>query len=829
MATKQAEIYGEKYNKVYQLHPRKTEDPKVELEDCPLCQKEGLLIYREEKRIFCPSCQQGLKWREKQELLNLREGRQQLKKMEQRTKEKPGKKRTEDQTARAEIIKDPEKKKELKNKGGFLEKSLENKKEPEKKDPLRKKTGPKKNPIVQVALAYIKRGWPVIPFQFVKDLDVKQGKLTYDKRPLAPWLVYRKELPTKETVIEWWEEKYPEAGIGLVCGPLSGIIVLDIDSKEGEDYLKEKGVPLTPCVKTYRGRHLYFKHPGFEVKNFVKKHGLDLRGDFGYAALPPTKDPRGGAYTWQIGLDETEIAEAPEWLLGLIKEEKETKKLEETKLTKLLLGVKKGSRHDTATKLAGHWLGKRLPASEALSLLKDWNKKNKPPLPEPELQQIIQDFEKKEPELKYVDRKLIKRKRWTVRPDLINLVQDGDTIKWLLKNKKGNLYIKKEEIMDSYNNKNEIVERLIKYPRQKLSFEHATPKVLEMQGKVKFDELLLEVLRFIESYVEISDPSYILIMALFIFHSYLMDKFETTPIIYYYGAHETGKSRAGEILKELSLRGFFLTTPTEASIFREAEHYKTCIIIDETKLGGWHANETVRDLIHSRYKKGIMVCRVDLTKEGEDQLQYYQVFGPTVLCTTKPIDVTLKSRCIEFVMQENQNPKVEEPIDHNKAQELRNKLTIFRAKYMGLDLPKYKRVAPRRLNELLLPLYQILMVIDQTRKKDFDKIIKTLQKRKVEERGLALEAVILELIIKKLGGQIGLKCITTEEITKGLNEGVEEQKDKVSIRYVGMVCNRLGFETWIDKEMTKRKRGYRIKKELLKSLCQKYEIEHSES
>lgn len=50
------------------------------------------------------------------------------------------------------------------------------------------------------------------------------------------------------------------------------------------------------------GRHLYLRHPGFEVPNRVGiRPGLDLRGDAGYVVAPPSIHPSGQPYRWRDG------------------------------------------------------------------------------------------------------------------------------------------------------------------------------------------------------------------------------------------------------------------------------------------------------------------------------------------------------------------------------------------------------------------------------------------------------------------------------------------------------------------------------------------------
>jgi hypothetical protein len=121
----------------------------------------------------------------------------------------------------------------------------------------------------------------------------------------------------------------PEDGIGLATGERSGVVVIDLDYKpvghskfpEGLNGLEEFArlcggdIPNTLTVATPgNGFHFYFKWPGFKVKNSVSAlaPGVDVRGDGGYAVLPPTRHKSGGVYefvNWGAP-----IADLPEWL-----------------------------------------------------------------------------------------------------------------------------------------------------------------------------------------------------------------------------------------------------------------------------------------------------------------------------------------------------------------------------------------------------------------------------------------------------------------------------------------------------------------------------------
>jgi len=301
------------------------------------------------------------------------------------------------------------------------ESSLE-KREPVKRGPEKKKAKPPKkgrpvkNPMLTAALAYHKRGWPVIPIRLIKN---KTGG--YDKVPqLTTWAKYQQNHPTEKEIKEWWTGD-PRDGIALITGGVSGQIVLDSDNPESEALIRKKGIPLTCTCQTFKGKHYHLRHPVGHVGNWAGK-GLDLRGDGGLAVLPPTPDPRGKPYSWIDGLspEDTEIAPVPPWLLDLIKAKYKPIngkyiKMAENEISTLLEGVAEGQRHDTLTRLTGHYLGHGLGSMEVTRLLYSWNKANSPPLDKKEVDKVIGDLvqkkgaEKKEGEGKKLVAKIIDR------------------------------------------------------------------------------------------------------------------------------------------------------------------------------------------------------------------------------------------------------------------------------------------------------------------------------------------------------------------------------------------------------------------------------------
>jgi hypothetical protein len=155
---------------------------------------------------------------------------------------------------------------------------------------------------LEAALTYADMGWRVHPLHGI----TKDGGCTCGNPECPPkrrgkhprindW---PNQASCNEATIRSWWKKWPDSNVGIVTGAISGIAVLDIDGPEGEESIKGLNLPVTVEVKTRRGRHLYFRHPGYPVKNCVGMlSGLDLKGDGGYVVAPPSKHAEGN-YTW---------------------------------------------------------------------------------------------------------------------------------------------------------------------------------------------------------------------------------------------------------------------------------------------------------------------------------------------------------------------------------------------------------------------------------------------------------------------------------------------------------------------------------------------------
>jgi len=163
------------------------------------------------------------------------------------------------------------------------------------------------------ALRYAELGWSIIPVDGTS------------KQPLVPWRYFIDRRPSIEQ-IQSWAARYRNAGIAVITGPVSQLVVLDADGAEGVAEAERLGIPKTPTARTPRGgAHYYFLLPAdlpTVFKNAVKlgeSKKLDVRGHAGYVVAPYTRRSDGKRYEWVLAPENVELASPPEWFLNMLR------------------------------------------------------------------------------------------------------------------------------------------------------------------------------------------------------------------------------------------------------------------------------------------------------------------------------------------------------------------------------------------------------------------------------------------------------------------------------------------------------------------------------
>jgi hypothetical protein len=224
------------------------------------------------------------------------------------------------------------------------------------------------NHLLEAALKYSALGWQVFPVHSTNDGQCSCGNPKCRDVGKHPWTAHGfKDATTDERLIREWWVKYPQANIGIRTGEASGLVVVDIDSLEAKEKLKEiLGYDITegPTVKTGDGWQSYFKHLGIRMQNRTAiLDGLDFRGDGGYVIAPPSVHFTGNLYRW-IAEPTGDLPDLPQKLSELIDSDDNKNGLssrERTDMSEVLAGVPKGERNDKLFRAACKLRGADVP------------------------------------------------------------------------------------------------------------------------------------------------------------------------------------------------------------------------------------------------------------------------------------------------------------------------------------------------------------------------------------------------------------------------------------------------------------------------------------
>jgi hypothetical protein len=182
------------------------------------------------------------------------------------------------------------------------------------------------------AAMYRAVGWQVVPSHLPSEHQ------NWKRPALADWKSLQEELVPEATFERWYGPQGEHArrtNMGLLSGKASGnVFVIDLDEYKtpsaaawwsGALALHNSGIePETwQQVTGGGGRQLFFKAPpGWRAPTNKTPIGVDVRGQGGFAVLPPSMHVSGKPYEWKAGFSpwECELSEAPAWLLEAVSE-----------------------------------------------------------------------------------------------------------------------------------------------------------------------------------------------------------------------------------------------------------------------------------------------------------------------------------------------------------------------------------------------------------------------------------------------------------------------------------------------------------------------------
>ena len=174
------------------------------------------------------------------------------------------------------------------------------------------------------ALEYAPLGLRVVPMHTIEDGHCSCEAVSDCPRPGKHPITRHgvKDATTDdEQIVKWWTE-HPNANIGIAAGRASGILVLDIDPRNGgTETLRRLEKELGPLPETVTsntgggGEHRIFEYPNFSVrKDSAGKllgPGVDVLSDGCIMVAPPSRHASGKRYRWEDGKSFRDLEPVP--------------------------------------------------------------------------------------------------------------------------------------------------------------------------------------------------------------------------------------------------------------------------------------------------------------------------------------------------------------------------------------------------------------------------------------------------------------------------------------------------------------------------------------
>ncbi len=238
------------------------------------------------------------------------------------------------------------------------------------------------------AAEYASRGWPVLPLM----PSSKKPAIRHGKNAASAEIL----------MVRDWFPNGTSRNIGIVTGSQSGLLVVDIDPRNGGEesfarLLDEYGeLPETLEVETGGGgRHFYLSFPSGidsakDRPNVAGFKGVDLKAN-GYVVAPPSIHPDTGQ-PYRIASD-VPIADAPKWLVEMVLGQQSGCTASSDAAT-----IEEGGRNDTLFRKACSLQAHGWSEEAILAAIQGENAaKCAPPLDADEVERIVQSAMRYEP------------------------------------------------------------------------------------------------------------------------------------------------------------------------------------------------------------------------------------------------------------------------------------------------------------------------------------------------------------------------------------------------------------------------------------------------
>jgi|GEM_PF-1618217 len=348
------------------------------------------------------------------------------------------------------------------------------------------------------------------------------------------------------------------------------------------------------------------------------------------------------------------------------------------------------------------------------------------------------------------------------------------------------------------------------------------PKATAVLSHYKNDtdaKLFNDLVTFHTNVSEMPDAHHYKFLAAYDMHTYLMEKFEYSPVVWLYAIPERGKTRTGKAIMYVSYRGWHTITVREAHIIRFAQNVRGTLFIDVSDLWNKVERESAEDIFLNRFENGATVCRIKDPGLGPfKDTVYYQVYGPTIAATNEVVNDVMASRTVQIIMPQSSR-SFEDEVKPEHGLPFRERLVAFRARWMDKDLPDFDKPCGGRLGDILKPIRKIINMVGNDELWFLDFVMGVEERRK-QSSSDSLDAQVLSAM-KEAMDSITNRHLLNEDILAKFNLNKSE-RERITPQKLGRITAAFGFKKYTSGQQ----RGIYWDEQLFTRLCQRYGIDY---
>jgi hypothetical protein len=311
------------------------------------------------------------------------------------------------------------------------------------------------------------------------------------------------------------------------------------------------------------------------------------------------------------------------------------------------------------------------------------------------------------------------------------------------------------------------------------------------------EALVKEIRSFLHRYVDVS-PLFEKIASYYVLFSWVFDGFNELPYLRVRGDPGSGKTRFLLTVGSLCYKPIFASgASTVSPIFRMLDSFHGTLIVDEGDFRFSDEKAEVVKILNNGNVKGFPVLRSESDGKREFNPRAYHVFGPKLVATRGFFDdKALESR---FLTEEMGQYRLRNDVPINlsgsykeEALHIRNKLLLFRFRNLNKKTPTENlvdRAIEPRLNQIFVPLLSIIE--DPQARDDLRELARRYNQEMIADRGMDMEAQILEVIRDMLSSPYGEPRLPIKDITSWFvdRHGMDYER-KITSKWIGTIIRK---------------------------------------